>query len=159
MSFVDTFKAFCLAIFGWLKILCLAVFGWIKTHALVVGIISGASLVGSIFLCALVIVYLPFDYFLAKRRVRRIRQPILIFLKNLLAVILIIVGVILMLLPGQGVLTILIGLVISDIPGKRKLEHRIIRSPAVLPTLNYIRSCFNRPLLVLDDQQNRRCRE
>ncbi|RKU24835.1 hypothetical protein C6503_00130 [Candidatus Poribacteria bacterium] len=140
MSFVDTFKAFCLAVFGWLK-----------AHGLVVGIISGASLVGSIFLCALVIAYLPCDYFRSKRRVSRIRQPILIFLKNLLAVILIIVGIILIPLPGQGVLTVLIGIVISDIPGKRKLERRIIRSPAVLSALNHIRSRFNRPLLVLDE--------
>ncbi|MCY3742094.1 MAG: hypothetical protein OXH00_13850 [Candidatus Poribacteria bacterium] len=140
MSFVDIFKAFCLAVFGWLK-----------AHGLVVGIISGASLVGSIFLCALVIAYLPFDYFMSKRRANRIRQPILIFLKNVLAVILIIVGLILIPLPGQGILTVLIGLVISDIPGKRKLERRIIGSPAVLSALNHIRSRFNRPMLVLDE--------
>ena len=140
MSFVDTFKAFCLAVFGWLK-----------AHGLVVGIISGASLVGSIFFCALVIAYLPYDYFRAKRRVNRIRQPVLILLKNVVAVILIIVGIILIPLPGQGVLTILIGIVISDIPGKRKLERRIIQSPAVLSALNHIRSRFNRPLLVLDE--------
>ena len=144
MSFVDTCKVFCLAVFGWLK-----------AHGLLVGIISGASLVGSILLCGLVIVYLPFDYFLSKRQTSRIRRPILwgglIFLKNLFAIILIIVGIILIPLPGQGVLTILIGLVISDIPGKRKLERRIVRSPAVLSALNHIRSRFNRPLLVLDE--------
>ena len=140
MSFIDTFKAFCLAIFGWLK-----------AHGLIVGIISGASIVGSVFLCALVIAYLPCDYFRSKRRVNRIRQPILILLKNLVAVILIIVGIILIPLPGQGILTLLIGIVISDIPGKRKLERRIIRSPAILSALNHIRSRFNRPLLVLDE--------
>ena len=146
MSFVDT---------DTLKAFCLAVFGWLKAHGILVGIISGASLVGSIFLCALVIVYLPFDYFLAKKRVSRIRRPVLwyvlIVLKNLLAVILIIVGIIMLLLPGQGILTVLIGLIISDIPGKRKLERRIIQSPAVLSALNYIRSRFKRPLLVLDE--------
>lgn len=144
MSFIDTFKAFCLVIFGWLK-----------AHGLVVGIISGASLVGSIFLCSLVIAYLPCDYFRAKRRASRIRKPFLwgglILLKNLVAVILIIVGIILIPLPGQGILTVLIGIVISDIPGKRKLERRIIRSPMVLSALNHIRSRFNRPLLVLDE--------
>ena len=141
---VDTFKAFCLAVFGWLK-----------AHGLVVGIISGASLVGSIFLCALVIAYLPCDYFRAKRRVNHIRRSFLwggmILLKNVVAVILIIVGIILIPLPGQGVLTVLIGIVISDIPGKRKLERRIIRSPMILSALNNIRSRFNRPLLVLDE--------
>ena len=146
MSFVDT---------DTLKVFCLAVFGWLKTHGLVAGIIWSASLVGSIFLCGLVIAYLPFDYFLSKRQVIRIRQPvwrgILIVLKNLLAVIFIIVGIILIPLPGPGVLPVLIGLIISDIPGKRKLERRIIRSPAVLSTLNHIRSRFNRPMLVLDE--------
>lgn len=144
MSFVDTFKAFCLAVLGWLK-----------AHGLVVGIISSASLVGSIFLCSLVIAYLPCDYFRAQRRASRIRKPFLwgglILLKNLVAVILIIVGIILIPLPGQGILTVLIGIVISDIPGKRKLERRIIRSPMVLSALNHIRSRFNRPLLVLDE--------
>lgn len=144
MSFVDTFTPFCLAVFGWLK-----------AHGLVVGIISGTSLVGSIFLCALVIAYLPCDYFRSKRRSSRISHPVLwgglIIVKNLLAVILIVVGIILIPLPGQGILTVLIGIVISDIPGKRKLEQRIIRSPMVLSALNHIRSRFNRPLLVLDE--------
>ena len=75
----------------------------------------------------------------------------MILLKNVVAVILIIVGIILIPLPGQGVLTVLIGIVISDIPGKRKLERRIIRSPMILSALNNIRSRFNRPLLVLDE--------
>ena len=150
MSFVDTLKAFCLAVFGWLK-----------AHGLLVVIISGASLISSILLCTLVITYLPFDYFLPKRRTSRIKQPVLRlglkFLKNLLAVVLIIVGLIQIPLPGQGVLTVLIGIVISDIPGKRRLERRIIRSPIVLSSINYIRSRFKRPLFVLDEQQNRHC--
>ena len=144
MSFVDTFKAFCLAVFG-----------WIKAHGLLVGIISAASLIGSILFCVLVITYLPFDYFLLKRQPSRIKQPILRIglkcLKNLLALILIVVGLILIPLPGQGVVTVLIGITISDIPGKRRLERRIIRLPAVLPSINSVRSRFNRPLLVVDD--------
>ncbi len=146
MSFVDTLKAFCFAILGWLK-----------TYGLLLTIISVASLVGSILFCTLAIAYLPFDYFLFKERESRIKQPVLRVvlkcLKNLLAILLIIVGIIMFLTPGQGVLTVLIGIIISDIPGKRRLEHRIIRSGTVLSAANFIRSRFKRPLFVIEDQQ------
>ena len=144
MSFVDTLKVFCFAILGWLK-----------TYGLLLGIISVASWIGSILFCTLAIAYLPFDYFLFEKRESRIKQPVLRIalkcLKNLLAVILIIVGLIMLPLPGQGVLTILIGIIISDIPGKYRLERRIIRSRAVLASANFIRSRFKRPLFVVED--------
>lgn len=144
MSFVDTLKAFCFAILGWLK-----------TYGVLLSIITVASWIGSILFCTLAIAYLPFDYFLPKKRESRIRQPVLRIalkcLKNLLAVLLIIVGIIMLPLPGQGVLTILIGIIISDIPGKRRWEHRIIRSRAVLSAANFIRSRFKRRLFVVED--------
>ena len=65
--------------------------------------------------------------------------------------VLVIIGIILIPLPGQGVLTMLIGIIISDIPGKRKLERRIIRSPVILAAANGIRSRFKRPSFVLDE--------
>ena len=143
LSFIDTLKT------DWPVL-----FEWIKAHGVLLGIASGASFVGSILCCTVVIAYLPYDYFLPKKRVSLIRQPVLrvglMFLKNLLAGLLIIVGLIQLLLPGQGVLTILIGLVISDIPGKRQLERRIIRIPMVLSAANRIRSRFKRPPLVLE---------
>lgn len=144
MSFIDTLKAFSFVLLGWLK-----------TYGVLLAIISVASIVGSILFCTLAIAYLPFDYFLAKKRESRIKQPVLRIvlkcLKNILAVLLIIVGIIMFLTPGQGVLTVLIGIIISDIPGKRRLEHRIIRSGAVLSAANFIRSRFKRPLFVIED--------
>ena len=144
MLFIDPLKTYCLILVGWLK-----------THVIALGVISVASFICSILFCTLAIAYLPTDYFLSRRQTRRVRQPILQIalkvLKNLLAVMLIVVGVIQIPLPGQGVLTILIGIVISDIPGKRKLERRIIRLPAILSAVNNIRSRFRRPLLVLDE--------
>ena len=144
MSFADPLKAYWLIFFGWLKL-----------HGVMLIFVSVASVVVSILFCTLVIAYLPSDYFSPNRRLRRIRQPVLRIslkcLKNLFAVVLIIVGIIQLLLPGQGVLTMLIGIIISDIPGKRRLERRIIRSPIILATANGIRSRFKRPLLMLDE--------
>ena len=143
MSFIDPLKAYSFFLFEWLK-----------AHGAVLISVSVASFVVSILFCTLVIAYLPSDYFTPTKRSSRIRQPILRislkFLKNFLAVVLVIVGIIQIPLPGQGLLTILIGIIISDIPGKRGLERRIISSPAILATANGIRSRFKRPILILD---------
>lgn len=133
----------------------LILFEWLKAHGVTLGIVSVGSFIGSILFCTLTIMYLPSDYFLLKRQVNRVEHSILRLvlkvLKNLCAGVLIIVGFIQIPLPGQGVLTMLIGIVISDIPGKRRLERRIIRLPSVLSTANGIRSRFRRPLLMLDE--------
>ena len=148
---VQTFLAFM----DMLKSYSYFLFEWLKAYGVMLIGVSVASFIVSILFCTLVIAYLPPDYFLPNRRVNRIRHPVLRIglkcLKNLLAVLLVVVGIIQIPLPGQGVLTILIGIIISDIPGKRKLERRIISSPIVLSTANGIRSRFKRPLLVLDE--------
>ena len=148
---VQTFLAFM----DMLKSYSYFLFEWLKAYGVMLIGVSVASFIVSILFCTLVIAYLPPDYFLPNRRVNRIRHPVLRIglkcLKNLLAVVLVMVGIIQIPLPGQGVLTILIGIIISDIPGKRRLERRIISSPIVLSTANGIRSRFKRPLLVLDE--------
>lgn len=75
-----------------------------------------------------------------------------VILKNLIGLILIVIGVILSLpgIPGPGFVTILLGLVMLDIPGKRPLETRLVRRPAVLETINRLRARFDKPPLVLD---------
>lgn len=117
--------------------------------------VSVMSFIVSILFCTLVIAYLPSDYFLPTGGSSRIKHPVLRIglkcLKNLFAIVLVVVGIIQLLLPGQGVLTILIGIIISDLPGKRRVERRIIQLPAILATANGIRSRFKRPLFVVDE--------
>jgi hypothetical protein len=66
--------------------------------------------------------------------------------KNLLGVLLVALGVLLSLpgIPGQGVLTILIGVVLLDIPGKRRIERRLLGGPTVLAAVNRLRARFGR---------------
>lgn len=75
-----------------------------------------------------------------------------VILKNLLGVILILIGLALSLpgVPGQGLLTILLGLIMLDIPGKRPLEAKIIQRPAILSTINNLRAKYNKPPLLID---------
>lgn len=72
--------------------------------------------------------------------------------KNVLGVLLIIIGILLSLpgVPGQGVLTILLGLIMVDIPGKRPLEAKIVQRPAVLAAINRLRAKYGKPPLVMD---------
>lgn len=75
-----------------------------------------------------------------------------VILKNIFGVFLILLGIVLSLpgVPGQGILTILLGLIMIDIPGKRPLEARIIKRPAVLSAINNLRTRFRKPPLVMD---------
>ena len=70
--------------------------------------------------------------------------------KNIAGLILVIAGIVMLVGPGQGVLTILIGLILMDIPGKRPLEARLIKRPIILAAVNNFRAKYNKPPLVMD---------
>jgi uncharacterized membrane protein YesL len=72
--------------------------------------------------------------------------------RNLGGAVLVIVGAIMAVpgVPGQGLLTMLIGLTLLSFPGKRRLERRLLRVPAVLRGINRLRARFARPPLELD---------
>ena len=61
------------------------------------------------------------------------------FIKNSLGYLLIIGGILMLVLPGQGILTIFIGMILSDYPGKYNIEKKIIQSSIILRTINSIR--------------------
>ncbi len=114
----------------------------------------GASLA----IVSIVLVKLPATYFRKshKRKFLADRPPIIrgiaIIGKNLLGVVLVVLGVLLSLpgVPGQGVLTILLGVMLLDFPGKPRLEHWIVSRPKILQTINKLRHRFSKPKLVLD---------
>src|SRR4029453_13617262 len=52
-----------------------------------------------------------------------------------------------LLLPGEGLLTIAIGLMLLDVPGKGRIERRLVQRPVVWRALNWIRAKAHRPPL------------
>jgi len=54
-------------------------------------------------------------------------------------------GILLIFIPGPGTVTIVIGLSLLDVPGKRKLMHRIVQQPKVWQGLAYIRERAGAP--------------
>ena len=79
----------------------------------------------------------------------KMESILLMGLKNLLGFTLVLAGVAMIFLPGQGVLTIVVGLGLMNFPGKYKLERRLIRIPAVHLSINWMRKQgHKKPLLV-----------
>ena len=98
---------------------------------------------------------IPHDYFLDdKRGISKYKNKNPIFwiitlaLKNIIGYCLIMGGILMLVLPGQGLLTILVGLMLSDYPGKFKLEKRIIKTNLVLKTINWYRIKSNIPPII-----------
>jgi uncharacterized membrane protein SpoIIM required for sporulation len=75
-----------------------------------------------------------------------IRLPIRIF-KNVLALALIVIGIVMLVLPGQGILAILLGVMLGDFPGKLRLQQWIVARPKVMNSLNWLRRKFRKPPL------------
>ena len=65
--------------------------------------------------------------------------------KNVLGVVLLLAGILMMVLPGQGIITILVALSLLDFPGRRQLETRLVRQPKVRQAINWIRARAGRP--------------
>lgn len=129
-EFVSSYKAYIL---------------WLATISLFVFIFS---LISIKWLVALI----PTNYFIKKNMVKSKKSYsfiwlISIILKNLIGYTLILGGLLMLILPGQGLFTILMGLVLSNYPGKYNIERRFISIPSVLKTVNWLRKKSNKPPL------------
>lgn len=60
-------------------------------------------------------------------------------IKNLVGALLVLLGVVLLVTPGQGLLTLLVGLLLMNFPGKYRLERWLVGRRGVLVALNWLR--------------------
>ena len=120
------------------------------------GSLSIFILIISVFMMVLIISFLPEDYFKSENRnliysVQNSHYPLLKLLvlitKNFFGVLLLLSGILMLVLPGQGILTIITGLVFMDYPGKYKFERKLLRQKGVINSINWIRSLLNKPSL------------
>ena len=134
---------------------------WMREYQGLLEWLGGLSLlmfVVTLVVFPLVIIYLPEDYFVRDRRdpARQTRRHpavwlALTILKNILGVALVAAGLAMLVLPGQGLLTMLIGVTLVNFPGKFALERRIVSRPSVAKTLNRIREAAGRSRLELPE--------
>jgi len=129
---------------------------WLQIIA-VIGVIA-VTFVVSYVAVSIVLVKLPANYFHSDYEHHlmpngnRVLRSIVIGLKNVLGVVLILTGIVLSLpgVPGPGLLTIFIGVMLTDIPGKRTLEAKMIGRPAVLSAVNKLRARYDKPPFLLE---------
>ena len=131
-------------------------FAWVQAHDVLLwwmGIVSVVMFFGTLALVPLLVARIPVDYFSRKRRSFRDVDAqsawyiVGLLVKNVLGVLLILVGIAMLVLPGQGVLTILLGLFVMNFPGKRALERSIVSNQKVLSAINWMRARSQRPPL------------
>lgn len=129
----------------------------IQEHQEILKWVGGVSLLMfflSIAVLMLVIIWLPQDYFAREQRLPCHRHPkpsilwaLVALLKNIIGMLLVLLGLVLLVLPGQGLLTILIGVSLTNFPGKFKLERRLVQQKAIQSSLNAIRNWAGKPSL------------
>lgn len=111
-----------------------------------IGVISLILFFGSLIAVRWLVVRIPADYF-AYEHVPRSRwadhHPVIrvavVVIRNLVAYLLLAAGIAMLVLPGQGVITILTGLLLADYPGKRAAVRWVVARKPVLRALNWIR--------------------
>ncbi len=135
------------------------ILGWIEANEAILLWLAGASTFG--FLATLIaipwlVVRIPCDYFAHRKRrrpARANRHPavrVLMFAaKNILGAALVAVGLAMLVLPGQGMMTILVGILLLDLPGKYRFECWVARRGPVLRSLNWLRRRTGRPPLIV----------
>ncbi|RLE34573.1 hypothetical protein DRJ24_03730 [Candidatus Acetothermia bacterium] len=116
-----------------------AAFWWIMISSLLV-------LAVAIPLVPIIAVRIPADYFSSSERRPRsgwIRSPFLrlpvLLVKNLLGYAFIAAGLIMLVTPGQGLITLLIGSALADYPGKSRFQRWLLRRRGVIGSINWLR--------------------
>ncbi len=135
---------------------------WMDAHPTLLWGAGAVSLF--IFLVTLIglpylIIRLPADYLTIRRdhSIRRFVAGTVLDLpyrvaRQLLGTLLILSGLAMLVLPGQGLLAIVVGLSLIHFPGKQRVIHGIVRQENILKSANWIRARANRPPLLPPDE-------
>jgi len=73
-----------------------------------------------------------------------------LILKNVLGVGFLFFGALMLVLPGQGILTVLIAITMLDFPGKFRLQRWVVSRKGVLDSINWVRKRRGKDPLVLE---------
>jgi hypothetical protein len=154
-----------LEIIAWFQRQTLEIIDWFQAHQVIMAWLFSLSVVlfiATLIGMPLIIARMPTDYFASRRPPAgswRGQHPVMRFsflgIKNLLGLILFVAGVAMLVLPGQGIITMFVAITLLDFPGKRRLELRIMRQRHVSQAVNWFRKRAGRPPLLLPEPSKR----
>lgn len=132
---------------------------WVQNNGTILGCmaaVSAITFISTLVVVPLLVVKIPSDYFAHERRTGTMWADrhtavrwMLMLAKNLFGYILIAAGIIMLVLPGQGLLTIVAGITLLNFPGKYRLEKWIVSRRSVLLSINWMRRRAGKDPLVL----------
>ncbi len=115
------------------------------------GLVSLLMFVFSLLLLPWLIKKIPADYF--QRPPSHAPAGMLFaphnIVRNALGFCILLAGLAMFVLPGQGILTVMVGIAIMQFPGKYQLERWLVSRNGVLSTLNWFRRKTHAPELRL----------
>ena len=126
-----------------------------KSFIFWLGLLSFLIFIFSLVSIKWLVALIPSDYFVYKKDSKfKSKYPftwlISMIIKNIIGYLLIIGGILMLLLPGQGLFTIFIGLMMSNYPGKYYIEKKFIAIPSILKTINWLRKQSNKEPIIIN---------
>ena len=136
----------------WLERTWPGLVAFLRAPTTIIGLVafSVACFVASVLCATWVVRRLPVDYLLCEptRRRRRGWSVVVWVLRNLLGLVLLVLGALMLVLPGQGVLTIVAALGLMDFRSKERLERWLMLRPRVFVVINRLRLRVGHPPLL-----------
>jgi hypothetical protein len=127
-----------------------SVWQWSIAHGVALrwlAVLSAVTFVGTLIAIPILVARIPADYFVDPKRHRHpwtryhpVIRGVLLAVKNLIGGAFVLLGLALLVLPGQGILTIVIGLTLVNFPGKYRLERWLVARAPVLRAINALRA-------------------
>ncbi|MDC0407861.1 MAG: PGPGW domain-containing protein [Gammaproteobacteria bacterium] len=116
---------------------------------IMIGVISAAVFILTLLLTPYLLGLMPVDYFSSKRKhaieIKSVWDFVKFILTTVIGIFLVLAGIIMLVTPGQGVISILLGLFLMEFPGKRELELKFIKHTPTYKTLNWLRHKAGKP--------------
>ncbi len=133
---------------------------WVQSHSTLLltglGVLGVVTFAVSLITLPIIVARLPVDYFVSPRKrslpwrgEHPLRSTLLVVLRNLLGMFLVFGGLMMLVLPGQGVLTIVIGLLMIDAPKKRAFQAWLLAWKPVNRGVNWLRRKAHQPEFML----------
>lgn len=135
---------------------------WIQEHDIALtwlALFSAVTFILTLIAVPVIAVRVPPDYFVSRRRQQSYltRAPagakaVIKIVRSVIGALLLLAGLLMLVLPGQGILTILFGLILLEVPGTYQLGRWIIRRPPVWRSVNWLRQRAGKSSLILHDE-------
>ena len=140
----------------------LLIWSWFREHESLMwalGVVSLVTFIGTLIAGPILIVRIPTNYFVNREHhrmewsTRHVLGTLLVrTARNCLGGVLLVAGLLMLVMPGQGLVTILLAVTLIDFPGKLATERWLISRRPINRGINWLRWCAGRPPLQLPDK-------